>query len=232
MKNRKWVKKDLPTKRIKLFENSHPPKVVDDDLTPSLLFEKFFDDDVIQLMVEQSLIYAKQKGDHRYTVSAHEMKGFLGILILSGYVQLPRRRMFWEQSPDVRNEIALKFMARDRFEEIMKYMHLADNSNLPTGDKFAKLRPLFDLLGFKRDIVDVYSRRFSMRETVGRPVGKVVELDRRVKPEVRHDGLDHLIAYADKQRVCPVCRKKANFVCMKCDIGLHPKECFVAFHQH
>lgn len=37
-------------------------------------------------------------------------------------------------------------MTRNRFDQIMKYLHLADNSALPANDKIAKVRPLYDLL--------------------------------------------------------------------------------------
>jgi hypothetical protein len=33
-------------------------------------------------------------------------------------------------------------MARNRFDEIMKYLHAADNTCLTAGDKVAKVRPL------------------------------------------------------------------------------------------
>jgi len=37
-------------------------------------------------------------------------------------------------------------MTRDRFEEVMRNLHLADNNDLNKEDKFAKVRPLFDIL--------------------------------------------------------------------------------------
>lgn len=46
----------------------------------------------------------------------------------------------------------------------------------------------------------------------------------------RHDRLDHLIKHSPKQRRCAICHKKANFICSKCDVGLHPKECFINYH--
>ena len=78
--------------------------------------------------------------------------------------------------------------------------------------------------------MEVYNKRYASRLQAGRPIGKLPSLDKRVQPEVRFDGRDHLIVYIDKQRVCQVCRKKANFVCLKCDVALHPKDCFINFH--
>ena len=85
-----------------------------------------------------------------------------------------------------------------------------------------------DLLGFKREIVQVYGQCCKSRLAIGRPLGRVP--CKRVRDEITYDGKDHLVEY--NQRRCGVCDKKVNFVCQKCDIGLHPKYCFTYFHQH
>ena len=48
----------------------------------------------------------------------------------------------------------------------------------------------------------------------------------------RYDRIDHLVLYHENQRRCAVCHKKANFICQKCDIALHPKDCFVNYHSN
>jgi len=40
-------------------------------------------------------------------------------------------------------------MTRNCFDDIMRFLHVADNENLPTGDKFGKVRPLFSALNAK-----------------------------------------------------------------------------------
>ena len=87
-----------------------------------------------------------------------------------------------------------------------------------------------DLLGFRREIVQVYGQRYKSRLAIGRPLGRVPY--KRVRDEIRYDGKDHLVEYIDNKRRCGVCDKKANFVCQKCDVGLHPKYYFMYFHQH
>jgi len=72
---------------------------VHNNLTPMEQFFVFFDEDVISLLVDKTNRFAALRnrlGD----VSEDEMKCFIGVLLLSGYVQLPRRRMFWETSLD------------------------------------------------------------------------------------------------------------------------------------
>ena len=78
-----------------------------------------------------------------------EMRAFLAVLLLSGYATLPRRRMYWEKLPDVNNEAVSSTSSRHRFEQILRFLHLADNNNLAKEDKFAKIRPLASMLNEK-----------------------------------------------------------------------------------
>ncbi len=48
--------------------------------------------------------------------------------------------------PDVRNELIASSMWRNSFDEIIKNLHAADNTNLDKEDKFAKVRPILGIL--------------------------------------------------------------------------------------
>jgi hypothetical protein len=136
-------------------ENRRPPDAVDSnqyaftDLTPTALFEKFFDDEVMHLLAENTNKYAMQKGRHGFITSPSELRLFLAILVNSGYAPLPRRRLYWEPSPDVQNTAISSAMTRNRFEELMTNIHVADNDSLLPNDRFAKVRPLFTTLNSK-----------------------------------------------------------------------------------
>ena len=54
--------------------------------------------------------------------------------------------MFWEKESDVHNELVLNAMRRDRFIDIMKYLHFNDNFQLHDTDKYSKIHPLFSHL--------------------------------------------------------------------------------------
>ena len=60
------------------------------------LFEMFFDEEVIQNItcIEEIIMYADQKGSTIAECTAEEIKVFTGILLLSGYVELPYRRIY------------------------------------------------------------------------------------------------------------------------------------------
>lgn len=69
----------------------------------------------------------------------------VAFLILSGYNVLPGRNFYWDSHSDMQNTIVIYSMRRDRFEEISRFVHCADNFTINT-DKYYKLRPLQNLL--------------------------------------------------------------------------------------
>lgn len=140
-----WKKKDLPSTNGMFPEGNYTALT---GLSPVEVFELFFDSEVIQYLVSESNKYAVQKNDSNPSISEEEMKVYLGILLLSGYVELPEKRSFWEDALDVHNILVSESMRRNRFLDICKYLHCVDNTNIPTneGDKLWKVRPLFEKL--------------------------------------------------------------------------------------
>ena len=140
-----WNKTDLKDMNS---EPSYPYKPSASNLprSPLEVFYLFFDDEVIQFLTEKTNEYAKFRGNHSFNVSTEEMKVLVGILLISGYVTVPRRRMFWQVDSAARNEIIANAMRRNRFEEIFRFIHGADNSNLIPNDRFAKVKPFVNLL--------------------------------------------------------------------------------------
>ena len=86
------------------------------------------------------------KGQENFTIDLHSLKGFICILRISGYNALPRRAMYWQPTDGVYNAAVSSIMTRNRFDEIMQNLHLANNNDLDKNDKFAKVRPLINLL--------------------------------------------------------------------------------------
>ena len=103
----------------------------------------FWDDEFFVYIKQQSELYAKQiTPTSLFEVSVEELKVFVAIILLSGYNNLPRRDMYWSLDEDVRNEAVASAMSRNRFREILRYIHFADNLAAPNDDKYAKVRPL------------------------------------------------------------------------------------------
>ncbi|KAF2894819.1 hypothetical protein ILUMI_11358 [Ignelater luminosus] len=136
-----------------------PPEIIfQDNNGPLQIFSKFSDDDLIELIVRKSNRYAQQR-NIKSNIESYEIKGFIGILILIGYIQIPNRRIFWEREKDGHNELVAEVLSRDRFEYISSNVHVANNQELDQADKFAKIRPIhrkaggeLDQLSFRRRV--------------------------------------------------------------------------------
>jgi len=88
-----------------------------------------------------------------------------------------------------------------------------------------------DQLQFRRAVCGVYYARYTAeRANVGRPMGRPKSLGQRAPPDVRYDGVNHMIAQGHTQRRCGLCSKKVTHICAKYDIGLHVW-CFKDFHS-
>ena len=115
-------------------------------MMPHEMFELYFTSELLEHVQEQIGLYCAFKGKPDPHVTVEELKVFLGILILSGYACFPRRRMYWEESPDVGNNLVANAMRLNRFEKIMEVLHFHDNTKLDPDDRFCKLRGVSDYL--------------------------------------------------------------------------------------
>ena len=57
----------------------------------------------MDLICRESNEYASQKGHQNFDLDEPTLKLFIAILLLSGYVPLPRHPMYWEVNGDVHN---------------------------------------------------------------------------------------------------------------------------------
>ena len=92
-------------------------------------------------------LYASQdKGDASFSTNPEEIKCWLGILMLLGYMSFPRWRMMWEYHSESYLSSVSNAMRRNRFEILKAYAHFSDNTKLTKDDKFTKMRPLLTML--------------------------------------------------------------------------------------
>lgn len=66
------------------------------DKTAVEIFEFFFHDEQIQLLVDESNNYALFKNLPNPNITCEELRCFLGILIQSSYNVLPNKRLYWD----------------------------------------------------------------------------------------------------------------------------------------
>lgn len=115
-------------------------------LSPVELFELFFTDDLFDFLLLESTKYAAFKNCPDPTITIPELKCAIGILILSGYNEKPGKRYYWDSQPDMGNPLTINSMRRNRFFDILRYLHCADNTQPDANDKGWKIRPLMDKL--------------------------------------------------------------------------------------
>jgi len=112
------------------------------DMNPVELFELFWDELLIELILEQMKLYSIWKGKETFVATAAELRTYLGIILLSGYNKLPQKKMYWSQDVDVGNNLVKSSMRKNKFEHMMQILHFADNTALDVNDRYSKLRPL------------------------------------------------------------------------------------------
>lgn len=117
----------------------------------------------MDLIVQNTNLYAAQKNNN-VTVTREDIYRFIGILILSGYHVVPQIGMYWSSKSDLGLPIVQQAMARNKFTTIKANLHLADNMNIDSEDRFAKVRPLMNLLNKKYKQFGIFSSNLSIDE--------------------------------------------------------------------
>ncbi|XP_040072936.1 piggyBac transposable element-derived protein 2-like [Ixodes scapularis] len=118
--------------------------------SPIEYFQGFFDDNVFNLIVQQSNLYAVQQNPNKpLALSRVELEPFLGCTVYMSIFQLPRSRLYW--SAECRLPVVADIMTRDRWEEIKSSLHFNDNLSMPPADsspkdRLFKIRPLLEML--------------------------------------------------------------------------------------
>ena len=116
-------------------------------LQPIDIWQLLFDKETVENLLEQTKLYAMQdKNCPDFVIEGYEMFRFLGILIVSGYHTLPEEAHYWSNQPDLGLPLVTDAMSSKRFIEIKRYLHIADNGHLQTGNKAAKVFPLYNSL--------------------------------------------------------------------------------------
>ena len=129
-------------------------------------FSLFFFDSMISLQVEQTNLYAtRDKNMQTFKTNDAEMRKFLGLLLISGYHNLPSEADYWSTTEDLEAPIFSNIMTRDRFRVIKSCLHIADNHNLAQS-KVAKVWPLLYLLRTNCQQFGVFHKNLSIDESM------------------------------------------------------------------
>lgn len=133
--------------------------------SPVQLWECFFDDEVIDLIVHHTNEFAAQSNAVGFGGATRDLvKTFLGICYTTGFNTLPSIKSYWSPQPILANPCLKAVMGQDTFLNLKKYFHVCDNLNLGTSDKFAKVTPFNDLLNKRFMQFGIFSHHLSIDE--------------------------------------------------------------------
>ena len=121
---------------------------------PVKLFSLFFDEQVIDLIVKETNRYASQcRGDNTWQTTADEIRAYFGFHVLMGINRLPEIRDYWSRDHRLHYSAISERISRDRFEEISRYLHFADNTALPARGEpgYYRLQKVEPIIGAIRD---------------------------------------------------------------------------------
>lgn len=132
----KWYKKYHKHNQKFNFSENFGPKIVTE--TPIDSFNTLFSDELVEMLVVQTNIYATQKalGPIRFPTNSKEMRVFLGLNLCMGIKKLLYYRDYWSAQPELRDSYNIsKHMSENRFGWLLTHLHVNDNSAMPNRGK-------------------------------------------------------------------------------------------------
>ena len=116
---------------------------VENKENPVEYFEQFFDEEIIDYLVNETNRFAGQflqknedtlpaqsRARKWHDTSANEMKVFIGLLVLQGIDSKVDNSMYFSSRESVTSHFFRKVMSGRRFDLLQKFLHLVDNSTI------------------------------------------------------------------------------------------------------
>lgn len=154
---------------------SSPPQPVE-------LFEAYFDDELIDVIVVETNRYASQllnssnlSQHSRFkkwsALTREEPRVSLSLLLLQGIVQKPNERMYWSRNRLIETTAFGEIMPRNRFQLIMRMLHFVDNATIEILEghpqpHLRKIWPVYQELLTKYRTLYVLERDVSVDESL------------------------------------------------------------------
>ncbi|XP_065674004.1 piggyBac transposable element-derived protein 4-like [Hydra vulgaris] len=172
-----WVKIDGYKANFAKFEGNAGPRpsfIV--NRTPLTIFEAFVTDDLVDLIVEQSNLFAVQyrknniiKDKSRIQkwipLGRNDIRLYIAFILYRGILWKPTHAMYFSTNPLFDTPIIRKVLSFDRFCLIEKFLHFVDNSSLPIHFcKKAKIKPIYDYLVNKFKTLYIPNKNISIDE--------------------------------------------------------------------
>ncbi|XP_059209229.1 piggyBac transposable element-derived protein 3-like [Centropristis striata] len=111
--------------------------------SPRSYFAQFFDDDLFQLIAEQTNLYSCQLIGASINTTVDEIKSFVGIKLIMGVVRMPSMDDYWAE--DTRYAKITNVMSVKRFKCLSRFIHFQDNqTSEPSQDRLCKVTPVLE----------------------------------------------------------------------------------------
>lgn len=153
---------------------------------PERVFNLYWSEKTLERIVLETNRYARtvlsnkpneepvtKGGKNWQDVDVLDIRGWLGICILMGCKRLPSHRQYWMRSESFLHcQLISEVMSRDRWEQILRCLHLVDNNTVvrdpkdPTFDRIAKTRWLVDMFVEVSEAIYNLEREITVDECV------------------------------------------------------------------
>ena len=136
--------------------------------TPMGCYNAIVDQEVVDLIVIETNRFGEQTLGHQKwkTTTDDEITKFLGIICYMGLVKYPKISDYWSKKKIYKNAVVPKIMARNRFQQLLRFIHFADNETADQQDRLYKLRPLVEKLCEKFSCLRIPDEMVAIDETM------------------------------------------------------------------
>ena len=151
IKNQRQTKTDTDSAHDISDSKELPAELSDSMKTTFDAFWNIYSDEMLDIIITKTNIYANQHKGLNSPATSEEMKLLISILLLSGYSRVPYRELYCSTSSDTDNKSVSKAISRNSFREIFSNIHIRDKIDIDI-DHYYKVKPYFEILNpnFKR----------------------------------------------------------------------------------
>ena len=161
------------------FDHEYGPTIaLSYDAAPTDFFTQVYPPQLIDLIVEQTNVYAEQRGVTGWVdTTAREIEAFLGFVMATSVHSVPRLNNIWSSDWILGVPALAAIFPRYRFWQLWANLHLADNTLAPSRtepsfDRLYKLQPLLNILGDAFEAAHEPSQQLSVDEAMVRYKGR------------------------------------------------------------
>lgn len=152
-------------------------KALPETLTPFEAFTLFIDDDILDLLVAGTNLYAEEKIKNTAfkkhsriqkwsPTSRHEMRKFLGLIMWMDLVQVESLSNYWSKRTIYNLSLPCGIMSRNRFELLLNNFNFSNICITDQDASVEKVTPLLNLLELKYQSVFIPGEDFVIDETL------------------------------------------------------------------